>query len=168
MHRHWLKALNELTPFLAINLAFMPLRGIPSKISADLLYALARAGHGDKIVIADANFPADRTAASAIVRNPIRVNAATSEILADILQLLPLDQYVENPIAVMDREPVDKARNLEVLAYSSIAAAAGIEANRLQYLERSEFYDAARNAFVVVQTNDSSLYANVIIYKGVI
>ena len=75
---------------------------------------------------------------------------------------------MENPIAVMDREPVDKARNLDVLAYSSIAAAAGIEANHLQYLERSEFYDAARKAFVVVQTNDSSLYANVIIYKGVI
>lgn len=150
------------------SLSSMPLFGVPNRVSADLLYALARAGHGDKIVIADANFPADMTAASAAINSPIRINALTSEILGDILSLLPLDQYMDNPIAVMDRVLSDKEKNLEVHAYSSIAAVAGVEVDRLHYLERFEFYEAARNAFVVIQTNDSTLYANIIIYKGVI
>lgn len=34
------------------------LRGIPKIISPDLLHVLASMGHGDEIVLADANFPA--------------------------------------------------------------------------------------------------------------
>ena len=146
----------------------MPLIGIPESISADLLYALARAGHGDKIVIADANFPSDSIAATAVVSTPIRVNASTSQILEDILKLLPLDQYMEYPIAVMDRVPRDKERNLVVPAYAAIAVASKKDARSLEYVERFKFYELAKNAFVVIQTNDSTLYANMIIYKGVI
>ena len=146
----------------------MPLIGIPESVSADLLYALARAGHGDKIVIADANFPSDSIAATAVVPNPIRVNASTSQILGDILKLLPLDQYMEYPVAVMDRVPRDKERNLLVPAYVAIAEASKKEVRSLEYVERFKFYELAKNAFVVIQTNDSTLYANVIMYKGVI
>ena len=146
----------------------MPLIGIPDRISADLLYALARAGHGDKIVIADANFPSDSTASSATISTPIRVNGQTSEILCDILKLLPLDQYMEYPIAVMDRVPRDKERKLAVPAYAALAMVARREVDSLAYVERNKFYDTAKNAFCVIQTNDAALYANVIIYKGVI
>lgn len=146
----------------------MPLIGIPERISAELLYALARAGHGDKIVISDANFPSDSTAASATISTPIRVNGQTSEILSDILKLLPLDQYMEYPIAVMDRVPRDKERKLAVPAYGALAAVARRETDSLAYIERNKFYETAKNAFCVVQTNDAALYANVIIYKGVI
>jgi L-fucose mutarotase len=146
----------------------MPLIGVPNSISADLLYALARAGHGDKIVIADANFPADSIAVTASIPAPIRINGSTSDILEDILKLLPLDQYVEYPIAVMDRVPADKDRKLPVPAYAKIAAASRREVSSLDYIERYKFYELAKNAFVVVQTTDTTLYSNVIIYKGVI
>jgi L-fucose mutarotase len=146
----------------------MPLIGVPNSISADLLYALARAGHGDKIVIADANFPADSIAVTASIPTPIRINGSTSDILEDILKLLPLDQYVEYPIAVMDRVSADKDRKLPVPAYAKIAAASRREVSSLDYIERYKFYELAKNAFVVVQTTDSTLYSNVIIYKGVI
>ena len=40
----------------------MPLIGIPDSITPELLYGLARMGHGDTLVIADANFPSDSIA----------------------------------------------------------------------------------------------------------
>mmetsp|Transcript_26344 Transcript_26344/g.25200 ORF Transcript_26344/g.25200 Transcript_26344/m.25200 type:complete len:147 (+) Transcript_26344:99-539(+) len=146
----------------------MPLIGIPEKISPELLFALAKAGHGDKIVITDANFPADKTASSATIPVPIRVNATTSEILSEILKLLPLDQYMKHPIAVMDRVDTDKQRNLLVPAYEAFAKVIKRSADKLEYIERFKFYETAKNAFLVIQTNDRSLYANAIIYKGVI
>ena len=148
--------------------SLMPLFGVPNRISADLLHALARAGHGDKIVISDANFPSDSIAASATIPKPIRVNSTTYEILEDIMKLLPLDQYMENPIAVMDRVQSDKDRNLDVASYAALAKVSGRGVDSLKYIERFEFYETAKNAFVVIQTNDSALYANVIIYKGVV
>ena len=93
------------------------------------------------------------------------MNGTTSFILQEILRLFPLDQYVSHPIAVMDRVQSDKDKNLDVPAYGKLAEVAGKD---LQYIERFQFYDVAKGAFVVVQSNDTSLYANCIIYKGVI
>src|SRR5690349_14201481 len=53
--------------------------GIDPLRAADLLYALRRMGHGDEIVVVDANFPADSTAMSTAFGEPIPlagVNAA--------------------------------------------------------------------------------------------
>ena len=33
------------------------LKGIPTNLSPDLLFAIAKMGHGDEIVLGDANFP---------------------------------------------------------------------------------------------------------------
>ena len=146
----------------------MPLIGIPDLINPELLYALAKAGHGDKIVIADANFPSDTIAATATITNPIRVQGSTSDVLRDILKLLPLDQYMTHPIAVMDRVESDKKRGLEVPAYEAFATVTNKYIDDLEYVERFDFYEKAKGAFVVIQTNDKTLYANAIIYKGVI
>lgn len=126
-------------------------------------------GHGDFLVIADANFPSDAIARSLRENNlPIRVSGSTADVLADILKLIPLDQYVEKPIVVMDRVPDDKARNLHVPAYERLALAAETTPASLEYLERFAFYELAKKAFAVVQTDDRTLYANAIVYKGVI
>lgn len=148
----------------------MPLKGIPASVTPELLYALARAGHGDKIVIADANFPSSTIAAtSPTCREPISITGrTTAQVLQDVLVLLPLDQYMTHPLQVMDRVDSDKQRNLHVPAYAALAAAAGMDVNNLQHLERYQFYSEAKNAFVVIRTDDSSLYANAILYKGVI
>lgn len=144
----------------------MPLKGIPDSITPELLYVLAKMGHGDSLVIADANFPSDSVASHCIVKSPIRVHGVTSDLLADILTLFPLDQYKEFPVAVMDRVDSDKAKGLVVPAYMLLSEAAGhID---LEYTERFKFYDDAKKAFAVVQTDDFSLYANCIIFKGVV
>ena len=95
--------------------------GIPVRINADLLFVLAKMGHGDKIVIADANFPSDSTATSCVHKEVIRVSGKTSEVLDDILKLIPLDQYVDYSVAVMDRVESDKEKDLHVPAYDAIA-----------------------------------------------
>jgi L-fucose mutarotase len=144
------------------------LYNVPQNISPEILYALARCGHGDSIVIADANFPSDSVAISTTLKVPLRMNGSTSEALRDILCLMPLDQYMANPVVVMDRVPSDKEKNLQVPAYGCLAKEAKTTEDNLEYKERFAFYEAAKTSFCVIQTNDRSLYANAIIYKGVI
>ena len=147
----------------------MPLKGIPTRINPELLYVLAKLGHGDAIVISDANFPSDSIASNCIVKQPIRVSGSTAEVLHDILKLLPLDQYVEKPVKVMDRVQSDKDKGLVVPAYATLSTAAGYSSiDKLDYIERFQFYEDAKKCFAVIQTDDSSLYANTIISKGVL
>ncbi len=115
----------------------MPLIGVPVRITAELLYALARMGHGDSIVIADANFPSDSVATfCSLEKRPIRVSGSTAQLTADILKLMPLDAYVPHPVMVMDRVDSDKERNLDVPAYNALALAAGLRSDQLAYVER--------------------------------
>ena len=143
----------------------MPLKGIPGSIPPELLFALAKMGHGDAIVIADANFPSDTVAQECLIKTPIRVHGSTASILSDILQLLPIDTYATNPVIVMDRVPCDKQRGLHVPAYELLSEVSKVG---LHYMERFDFYDAAKKSFCVIQTDDRALYANVIVYKGVL
>ncbi|RYG64176.1 fucose isomerase [archaeon] len=146
----------------------MPLRGVPDVISPELLYALAKMGHGDQLVIADGNFPSDSVASQCVIQQPVRINGTTAEILKAILMLFPLDQYSQEKVQVMDRVHSDKERNLYVPAYCALAEAAALTDEALTYVERFAFYEKAKSAFVVVQTNDRALYANCIITKGVL
>ncbi|XP_041032347.1 fucose mutarotase isoform X2 [Carcharodon carcharias] len=88
------------------------LKGIPSIISPDLLYALAKMGHGDEIVLADANFPT-----SSVCRfgpTEVRVDGlGIPDLLQAILKLFPLDTYVSCPAAVMDLVNEDKVKGLQ-------------------------------------------------------
>lgn len=103
-----------------------------------------------------------------IINTPIRVHGTTADVLKDILRLIPLDQYCANPVEVMDRVDSDKAKNLFVPAYNLIAEASGIATDGLLYVERFQFYERAKKAFLVIQTDDRTLYANCIISKGVV
>ncbi len=62
-------------------------------------------GHSDRIVIADGNFPAESMGKNAKV---IRMDGhGIPEILDAILQLFPLDTYVEKPFNLMEVMPGD-------------------------------------------------------------
>lgn len=91
------------------------LKGIPPILSPELLAVLARMGHADEIVIADANFPSASVAKNSILiradgmvrpesmrgvagsLTPIAGHSAIP-ILKAIAQLLPLDKYVPTPV----------------------------------------------------------------------
>ncbi|XP_056387196.1 fucose mutarotase isoform X3 [Hyla sarda] len=153
--------------FLAF--AMVVLKGVPSVLSPELLYVLARMGHGDEIVLADANFPASSISRS----GPELVRADGLEIprlLEAILQLLPLDTYIPRPAAVMDLVDSDKKKGLQTPVwdeYKTLLLKSGCEAP-LEQVERFAFYERAKNAFAVVATGETALYGNLILKKGVI
>ena len=81
------------------------LKGIPKILSPELLKVLCEMGHSDQIVIADGNFPVESIGKNAKV---IRMDGhGIPEILDAILQLFPLDTYVEKPFNLMQVKPGD-------------------------------------------------------------
>ncbi|KAJ8418189.1 hypothetical protein AAFF_G00138980 [Aldrovandia affinis] len=145
------------------------LKGIPAILSPDLLYTLAKMGHGDELVLADANFPASSTCRY----GPTEIRAdglRIPELLEAILQLFPLDTYVDRPAAVMDLVQEDQEGGLVIPmweTYGELLKEAGSD-KPLDKVERFAFYERAKKSFAVVATGDTSLYGNLIIKKGVI
>lgn len=140
------------------------LLGIPKIISPDLLKVLMEMGHGDEIVLADANFPA-ASHAQRLVRCD---GHAIPDLLDAILQLFPLDPYVAKPAALMELVPGDTVATPIWDTYASIIGTrSGLDAP-FETVERFAFYDRARRAYAVIATGESALYANLILKKGVI
>ncbi|XP_030011413.1 fucose mutarotase [Sphaeramia orbicularis] len=145
------------------------LKGIPSVLSPELLYALAKMGHGDELVLADANFPSSSVCAC----GPKEIRAdglRIPQLLGAILKLMPLDTYVPSPAAVMDLVDSDKQKGLAVPVwdtYSQLLKQAGSQ-SPLEKVERFAFYERAKKAFAVVATGETALYGNLILKKGVI
>ena len=67
------------------------LKNIPAIISPGLLKALMEMGHGDEIVIADGNYPAE-SAGNKVIRAD---SLGIPELLKAILQFFPLDTYAD-------------------------------------------------------------------------
>ncbi len=139
------------------------LRGIHPLLGPDLLHALATMGHGDEIVIADANFPA-----STLGPKVIRADGVAAEpLLAAILQHLPLDTFA--PAAVWRMAVVDDPEQVPEICTSyqrivnKLAGSFGIES-----VERFAFYERSRQAAYIVSTGEQQLYANLILKKGVV
>ncbi|XP_028917366.1 fucose mutarotase [Ornithorhynchus anatinus] len=145
------------------------LKGVPRLLSPDLLFALAKMGHGDDIVLADANFPTS----SVCQCGPVEIRAdgvGVPQLLEAILKLLPLDTYVDSPATVMDLVEGDKAKGLTTPVWTEfqmLLSQAGCN-KALEKIERFDFYERAKKAFVVVATGETALYGNLILKKGVI
>ena len=141
------------------------LKGIPAIIPPELLKILAEMGHGDEIVIGDANFPGH-----SCCKTVVRMDGhGVPEILDAILTLFPLDSYTQRPVSLMQVMPGDATKTPIWDTYKAIvakhddrgAAAVG------QY-ERFKFYDEAQDCYCIIQTGETEIYANIILQKGVI
>ena len=140
------------------------LRNIPEILSPDLLWCLRAMGHGDEIVIADANFPA-----TALAQRTYRLDGITAtDALAAILALLPLDSFVPDPALVMQVVDEPTAVPPVVAAFQTVIDTTADRPVAIQGLERFAFYDRARTAFAILQTGETRLYGNIILKKGVI
>lgn len=137
------------------------LKNIDPILSGELLAIMADMGHGDEIVIADANFPAVAVAQRLVQLPGID---AVSTVKA-ILSLLPLDDFVDMPAAVMD---APGARPGIYTEFEAAAAAAEGQPIKLEPVDRFAFYDRAKAAFAVVSTGERRLYGNIILKKGVV
>lgn len=145
------------------------LKGIPKILSPELLKVLCEMGHSDRLVIADGNFPSESMGKDAIV---IRCDGhGVPEILDAILQVFPLDTYVEKPVNLMQLMPNDVGRVETPIwdTYREIVTkhdARGGEA--IGNIERFAFYDEAKTAYAIIATGESAIYANVMLQKGVV
>lgn len=143
------------------------LKNIPKILSPEMLKVLCEMGHGDRLVIADGNFPAESMGKNAIV---LRADGHSgTEILDAILQVFPLDTYVEKPVNLMEVTPGDKVETPIWDEYKQIISKYDERGGEtVGNIERFAFYDEARKCYAIIATGESALYANVMLQKGVI
>ncbi len=140
------------------------LKGLDPLLNADLLHVLRAMGHGDDLIIADANFPA-----TAMAKRLVRLDGVSApRLLEAVLSVMPLDEFVEAacgrievvgepdavpPVCVEFQEIIDRMEGARF---------------QLARIERFDFYARAREAFAVVQTGETRLYGCVLLKMGVV
>lgn len=140
------------------------LKGVPMSISPELLEVLSRMGHGDQIVLADGNFPGESQGAEYVVRMD---STGVPALLRDILRLMPVDTAEKS--AFVMAVPKGQAEPPIWQKYRDTLKRAEKRDVKLVELERFQFYEFTKqNAFAVVMTGETALYANLILVKGVV
>ena len=133
-------------------------------LSPELLHALRSMGHGDKLVLADANFPS-----AALAKKLIRLDGANIPNAAKaILSVLPLDSFVDYPVERMeiDDNP-DEINDVHQDLIDVLKNSAG-DKWKVGSIERFKFYEEAKQAYMIVSTTDARAFGCFIITKGVI
>ena len=144
------------------------LKGIPKILSPELLKVLCEMGHSDRLVIADGNFPSESMGKNAVV---IRMDGhGACEVLDAILQVFPLDAYVDTPAMLMEKMECDK--DLEIPVWEEYKAIIAKHDDRgekaVGAYERFEFYEQAKKCYCILQSGETAIYANIILQKGVV
>ena len=127
-------------------------------LNAAILAALYDMGHGDTVVVADANFPALRVAQAVLVDLP---GTAAPRVLSSVRSLIPPD----DGIALELMATADGSRSA---VQDELIAAARLPGERVRDLDRDGFYEAAAEALLVIRTGEVRPYGNAILRKGVI
>lgn len=140
------------------------LKNIPKILSPELLKILMEMGHGDEIVIADGNFPAE-----AVGQRVVRCDGhGVPELLDGIMRLFPLDTYTDKPVMLMEVVPGDPVVPTIWDEYKKIISKYEPENCKIEMIERFAFYERAKTAYAVVATGEEAIYANIILKKGVV
>lgn len=137
------------------------LLGIPYEISPDLLKIICEMGHGDEILLADANFPCASLAQRLIRADGIEI----PELLSGILKLFPLDQYDKCNFILMNKCEGDDADVSIWSTYENILKQYDYK-NEISFIERFDYYERAKKAYAIVATGEKRQYANIILKKG--
>ena len=139
------------------------LKGISHLISPALLEVLARMGHGDEIVLADAHFPGETFNSRVIRADGLRI----PDLLEAILPLFELDSYVDAPLMMMAAVEGDTLDPKVEASYRESIAKTNPDAAPIRRIDRFAFYDRTKSAFAVVMTGETAKYGNIILKKGV-
>ena len=142
------------------------LKGIPAIISPELLKVLCEMGHTDELTIGDGNFPG-HTYGKKVIRMD---GHGVPEILDAILQIFPLDAYVEHPVTLMGIVPGDDVETPIWEQYKEIVATYDKRgAECFEEIDKWKFYEKTKeHSSVVIMTSEKALYANLILKKGVV
>jgi len=131
-------------------------------ISPPLLQLLAEMGHGEEILLADANFPAGK-----YCRNVIQLPGADNPaLLAAIIPLWSLE-YKEPPL-IMPQSNIDCSNVAIKEEYQQIIRREIPDAPEIVLVGGDVFYRRAADVRVCVVTGERRRFANLIIRKGVL
>ncbi|MGI9492427.1 MAG: RbsD/FucU family protein [Geminicoccaceae bacterium] len=140
------------------------LKGLDPILNADLLRVLRAMGHGDDLIIADANFPA-----TTMARRLVRLDGLSApRVLEAVLTVMPLDDFVDEPCARIEVVGDPDAVPEVCEDFQTIIDRAEEGRCQLAKIERFAFYERARQAFAVVQTGETRLYGCVLLKMGVV
>lgn len=133
------------------------LDGIHPLLTGELLWHLDAMGHSDAVVVADAHFPA-ASVARRLVTLP---GTSTPEVLAAVRTVIPLD---DAPSLDLMTSATGEILDIQ----HELMEAAGTSAETTRFVDRFDYYDLARGAFVVIRTGETRIYANALLRKGLV
>lgn len=145
------------------------LKNLPAFMTPELLWVLAAMGHGDELAVVDRNFPAQSLACATRSRKLVTLSGMDAPgSIAGILELLPLDGFVQTALWRMD--PVDQPGVALPVHLAVMRACDEAEGRQLDcgVLDRHGFYAAAERCFAIVQNSESRPYGCFILKKGVV
>lgn len=137
--------------------------GVPPLLGPEFLATLRAMGHGDEIAIVDGNYPAAEHA-----RRLVRADGhGVLAVVEAVLTVMPLDRSVPAALfrASLNNDPAQAGeihRQVDALC-GRMAPGMGV-----MPLSGEALYQRIRAAHAVVATGEMTLYANVILRKGVI
>jgi L-fucose mutarotase len=145
------------------------LKGIDHRLNAEVLGCLRAMGHGDVLIVADTNFPADSVARATVTGRLLRMeNLTAAQAIRAILSVLPLDTFVDDFAGRMEVTGEPQAiPPVQAEVQAEIDRAEG-RPRPLVGVERFAFYDLARSSYAVVQTGERRFYGCFMLRKGVI
>lgn len=145
------------------------LKGIDNRLNADVLACLRAMGHGDVLIVADTNFPADSVARATVTGQLLRMeNLTCADAVRAILSVLPLDTFVDDFAGRMEVVGDPAAiPPVQAEVQAEIDAAEG-RPRPMIGIERFAFYDMARKSYAVIQTGERRFYGCFMFRKGVI
>ncbi|MDC0513877.1 ribose ABC transporter [Pelagibacteraceae bacterium] len=137
-------------------------------LSPELLFILRTMGHGDKLVLADGNFPAN-----AMNKRVVRLDGVNiSDAAKAILSVFPLDSFLvsQGKAAVSRMEVDDKPQEITDTHKEFIDVVKKISGSNWEVgsIERQTFYEEAKKSYAIVTTTDARPFGCFIMTKGVI
>jgi L-fucose mutarotase len=137
-------------------------------LSPELLFILRSMGHGDKLILADANFPADTMNKKVVRLDGVNIPEAAKAILS----VLPLDSFLvsQGKSAICRMEVDEKPQELLESHKEFIKVVKEVSGSnwKVGSIERQAFYEEAKKSFAIVTTTDARPFSCFIMTKGVI
>lgn len=144
------------------------LKGLNPFLNAEVLHALCAMGHGDDLIIADTNFPADSVARQTRLGALLRIDRPVPEVVEAVLSVYPLDTFVDDAAARMEVVGTpDEIPPVQREVQEKVDAAEGTPRPMIP-VERYAFYERAKQAYAVIQTGERRFYGCFAFRKGVI
>ncbi|MBP0589333.1 RbsD/FucU family protein [Paraburkholderia sp. LEh10] len=145
------------------------LKNLDPLLNADVLHALRAMGHGDEVVICDANFPGDSVARETVTGKLLRLDGVdAARAIRAVLSVLPLDTFVDDPALRM--EVVGEPNTIPAVQREAQAEVNKAEGREVLFvgIERFAFYARAKKAYCVIATGEARGYGCFVFKKGVL